>query len=282
MADAIDNENSPVLGTSETQELQWSTAKVKDALAWHTPTTEQARKGLGTKTSRSSNDLPGIVAASEALPHVVSETDLAARSETNVFRLSDANINRAFSSTTQKASSPVGRKALDALNRDDSSADSLSAEQRSLSAERQQLRRNVSTETSTFADYVISRAGKLVVAMVGLPARGKSFIAMSIKRHLDWLGLETRIFNAGNYRRELAQGEEQGSAFFDPTNKDGAEIRRRCAEAALRDALSCLTDPAGNVCVAIFDATNTTFDRRRWLKEEVAAAAEQLASSSNS
>jgi 6-phosphofructo-2-kinase len=104
---------------------------------------------------------------------------------------------------------------------------------------------------------------------------------MSIKRHLDWLGLETRIFNAGNYRRELAQGEEQGSAFFDPTNKDGAEIRRRCAEAALHDALSSLADPEGNVCVAIFDATNTTVDRRRWLKEQVAAAAEQLASSNN-
>jgi 6-phosphofructo-2-kinase len=105
---------------------------------------------------------------------------------------------------------------------------------------------------------------------------------MSIKRHLDWLGLETRIFNAGNYRRDLAHGEEQGSAFFDPTNKDGAEIRRRCAEAALHDALSSLTDPEGNVCVAIFDATNTTVDRRRWLKEEVAAAAEQLASSNSS
>jgi hypothetical protein len=167
MAEAADTENSPVLGTSEKKELQWSTAKVKDALAWHTPTDPTARKGLGTKTSRSSNDLPGIVAqTSEAIPHVVSETDLAARSETNVFRLSDANINRAFSSTTQKASSPVGKKALDALERDDSSADSHAAEQRSLSAERQQLRRNVSTETSTFADYVISRAGKLVVAMV--------------------------------------------------------------------------------------------------------------------
>jgi hypothetical protein len=166
MAEAAESENSPVLGTSEKKELQWSTAKVKDALAWHTPTTDPTRKGLGTKTSRSSNDLPGIAAAIEALPHVVSETDLAARSETNVFRLSDANINRAFSSTTHKPSSPLGRRALDELERVNSSANSHSAEQRNLSAERQQLRRNVSTETSTFADYVISRAGKLVVAMV--------------------------------------------------------------------------------------------------------------------
>jgi hypothetical protein len=165
-----DKDNSPVLGTGDKKELQWSTAKIQDALAWHTPT-DTTHKGLGAKTSRSSDDLPGIVAASEAtavaLPHVVSETDLAARSETNVFRLSDANINRAFSNTTQKANIQVTRKALDALQRADSSADSPSAEQRSLSAERQRLRRNVSTETSTFADYVISRAGKLVVAMVG-------------------------------------------------------------------------------------------------------------------
>jgi 6-phosphofructo-2-kinase len=46
------------------------------------------------------------------------------------------------------------------------------------------------------------RDGKLLIAMVGLPARGKTYIAKRIKRHLDWLGIHTQMFNAGNYRRQ--------------------------------------------------------------------------------
>ena len=31
----------------------------------------------------------------------------------------------------------------------------------------------------------------------GSAARGKTYIAMGVKRHLDWLGIHTKIFNAG-------------------------------------------------------------------------------------
>lgn len=34
-----------------------------------------------------------------------------------------------------------------------------------------------------------------VVAMVGLPARGKTFMARRLKRHLSWIGYKTEIFN---------------------------------------------------------------------------------------
>ncbi|RAL66569.1 hypothetical protein DID88_006259 [Monilinia fructigena] len=51
-------------------------------------------------------------------------------------------------------------------------------------------------------------ASKLVVIMVGLPARGKSYITNKIQRYLSWQQHETRIFNVGN-RRRVAAGKPQ-------------------------------------------------------------------------
>lgn len=42
--------------------------------------------------------------------------------------------------------------------------------------------------------------------MVGLPARGKSYITKKITRYLNWLQHDTRIFNVGERRREAANG----------------------------------------------------------------------------
>ena len=42
--------------------------------------------------------------------------------------------------------------------------------------------------------------------MVGLPARGKSYITKKIARYLNWLQHDTRIFNVGERRREAANG----------------------------------------------------------------------------
>lgn len=38
--------------------------------------------------------------------------------------------------------------------------------------------------------------------MVGLPGCGKSFIARAIVRHLDWIGLKSRIFSVKDRRRK--------------------------------------------------------------------------------
>ena len=47
-------------------------------------------------------------------------------------------------------------------------------------------------------------AAKLVIIMVGLPARGKSYITKKIQRYLSWQQHNTRIFNVGNRRRVAA------------------------------------------------------------------------------
>lgn len=48
---------------------------------------------------------------------------------------------------------------------------------------------------------------KLVIVMVGLPARGKSYITKKIARYLNWLQHDTRIFNVGERRRVAAGGQ---------------------------------------------------------------------------
>ena len=59
---------------------------------------------------------------------------------------------------------------------------------------------------------------KLYVAMVGLPARGKSTLAKRIRSGLEQQGIRTAIFNNGELRRMLF-GLESGSAeFFNPDN----------------------------------------------------------------
>jgi 6-phosphofructo-2-kinase len=54
-------------------------------------------------------------------------------------------------------------------------------------------------------------ASKLVVIMVGLPARGKSYITKKIQRYLSWQQHNSQIFNVGN-RRRIAAGVSTGPA----------------------------------------------------------------------
>jgi len=104
---------------------------------------------------------------------------------------------------------------------------------------------------------------KLVFAMVGLPARGKSFVARKITRYLKWMGVPTNLFNVGNYRRERV-GAHQTSDFFAPDNLNGNRQRLHMAIAALDDMLNWL-NKGGRV--AIYDATNTTKDRRKMIQK---------------
>uniref|UniRef100_UPI00358DED75 6-phosphofructo-2-kinase/fructose-2, 6-bisphosphatase 4-like isoform X2 n=1 Tax=Myxine glutinosa TaxID=7769 RepID=UPI00358DED75 len=103
-----------------------------------------------------------------------------------------------------------------------------------------------------------------LVVMVGLPARGKTSMAIKLARYLNWLGFPTRIFNAGQYRRESVKSYKSHELFA-PTNEEGVNIRRHCARAALHDARWYLSEAGGKV--AIFDATNTTRERRAMILE---------------
>ena len=58
---------------------------------------------------------------------------------------------------------------------------------------------------------------RIVIAMVGLPARGKSYISKAIVRYLTFFGCPIQLFNAGNKRR-LDGHAGADASFFDPAN----------------------------------------------------------------
>ncbi len=114
----------------------------------------------------------------------------------------------------------------------------------------------------------LAQDASLVLVMVGLPARGKTFMARKLARYLSWLGVTSRVFNVGNYRRHFL-GSAQPARFFDPANPEGATKRREMATAALHDLVAWLHEQKGRA-VAIYDATNVTRERRTWLREQLA------------
>ncbi|KAG0324981.1 Fructose-2,6-bisphosphatase [Dissophora globulifera] len=76
---------------------------------------------------------------------------------------------------------------------------------------------------------------------------------------MQWLGIASKVFNVGNYRRKLF-GAHQPHHFFDPANPDGQRALSEAAHAALNDMFSWFAHEQG--VVAIYDATNATRARR--------------------
>ena len=187
---------------------------------------------------------------------------------------------------------------------------------------------------------------RLLIVLVGLPARGKSYIGRKLQSYLNWRGNECQIFNVGKYRRQVASGgcggrrgggskDESGSSsrspssstkqdasFFDDSNREAARLRQQAAGLALDTTLQWLhglsnegdgtegganhdgqmknsgsstslasssSSGSSSSCsnqslnrlsystrrqyhrVAIFDATNSTQERRKWILEKCAS-----------
>uniref|UniRef100_A0A8C8LMI4 6-phosphofructo-2-kinase domain-containing protein n=1 Tax=Oncorhynchus tshawytscha TaxID=74940 RepID=A0A8C8LMI4_ONCTS len=98
-----------------------------------------------------------------------------------------------------------------------------------------------------------------MIVMVGLPARGKTYISKKLTRYLNWIGVPTKVFNVGQYRRDATQSYKSYE-FFRPDNQEAMKIRKACAIAALKDVCAYFMQEQGQV--AVFDATNTTIERR--------------------
>ncbi|KAL1529317.1 hypothetical protein AB1Y20_000271 [Prymnesium parvum] len=113
-----------------------------------------------------------------------------------------------------------------------------------------------------FSDVVQER---IVIAMVGLPARGKSYMSKAIVRYCNFLGVSCRLFNAGNTRRSRG-GAGADASFFDPENASSRALKEQIAMETLEQLLEWLCNSTGLSC-GIFDATNTTRARREALLE---------------
>ncbi|GAX82741.1 hypothetical protein CEUSTIGMA_g10167.t1 [Chlamydomonas eustigma] len=116
--------------------------------------------------------------------------------------------------------------------------------------------------------YASVQRSKMVIIMVGLPGRGKTFVCNKLKCYLNWLGHVTGHFNVGNYRRNQKLGDlTQDASFFCHTNGAGLELRQKALDSALDDMMRWLNTGSGQV--AIFDATNTTASRRQLLRDKL-------------
>ncbi|XP_053564884.1 6-phosphofructo-2-kinase/fructose-2,6-bisphosphatase 4-like [Bombina bombina] len=98
-----------------------------------------------------------------------------------------------------------------------------------------------------------------LIVMVGLPARGKTYISKKLTRYLNWIGIPTKEFNVGQYRRDFVKSYKSFE-FFLPDNEEGQRIRKQCALLAFSDVGRYLGEEGGHV--AVFYATNTTRERR--------------------
>ena len=75
--------------------------------------------------------------------------------------------------------------------------------------------------------------------------------------------MKTKVFNLGEYRRTLAN-KYKSADFFKTDNVEAMRIRTLCATMALEDMCAWF-DGEGEI--AIYDGTNTTVQRRKWLAE---------------
>lgn len=113
---------------------------------------------------------------------------------------------------------------------------------------------------------------RLVIVLVGLPARGKSFISRKLLHYVNWTGVRCKAFNVGKYRREAYAQVVQASMggggaaavdatttagtyppdassagacdanFFSAENAQAAALRQQVAQLALDDMLAWLDD----------------------------------------
>lgn len=80
-------------------------------------------------------------------------------------------------------------------------------------------------------------SAKLVIIMVGLPARGKSYITKKITRYLSWQQHNTRIFNVGN-RRRIAAGRKSSNSPTALKDASGVDGRLKAAATVLLNGVA--------------------------------------------
>lgn len=80
---------------------------------------------------------------------------------------------------------------------------------------------------------------KLVIVMVGLPARGKSYITKKLARYLNWLQHDTKIFNVGNRRRVAAAGPPSPSN----NKRSSHHVQRSSQDASYQNGVTLEREP---------------------------------------
>ncbi|KAF8682618.1 Bifunctional 6-phosphofructo-2-kinase fructose-2,6-bisphosphate 2-phosphatase [Rhizoctonia solani] len=123
---------------------------------------------------------------------------------------------------------------------------------------------------------------KIVVAMVGLPARGKSYLSNKLTRYLKWLEYDVEVFNVGQLRRSKARAKKEKSgitedhtaSYFSHSDDKASQLREALAEECLENLISWLKK-GGNVAIheflPIMIQTPRTAQHLEAFREKIAA-----------
>ncbi|KAJ9301445.1 hypothetical protein DTO271G3_1580 [Paecilomyces variotii] len=113
-------------------------------------------------------------------------------------------------------------------------------------------------------------SGRIVIITVGLPARGKTHISVALARYLRWLGVKTRIFHLGDYRRAtIGPGQDvPDDYFFVNASASSVLLRQKIVKKCREDIYHFLNHENGQI--AIYDAVNPIAAGRRSLAKEFA------------
>ncbi|PKY06882.1 6PF2K-domain-containing protein [Aspergillus campestris IBT 28561] len=113
-------------------------------------------------------------------------------------------------------------------------------------------------------------SGRIVIITVGLPARGKTHMSVALARYLRWLGVKTRIFHLGDYRRAtIPFGEDiPEDYFFVNASASSVLLRQKIVKKCREDIYQFLNEENGQI--AIYDAVNPLPSGRRSLANEFA------------
>jgi predicted kinase len=113
---------------------------------------------------------------------------------------------------------------------------------------------------------LMARSPKLYIAMVGLPAMGKSTVAAKIKENLEKDDIRVGIFNNGDVRRRLIPENTSQASFYDPDNAQAVALREHIAAVNFAEAKAFLSADGE---IAILDATNVSANRRETLRRSL-------------
>jgi broad specificity phosphatase PhoE/predicted kinase len=108
---------------------------------------------------------------------------------------------------------------------------------------------------------------KLYIVLMGLPARGKSTLAVRLRDAFRRDGIPTRIFNNGELRRiYLPLQETACSEFYSPENSAAMALREKFARINMERAKAYLRNSG---YIAILDANNARRKRRAAIEKQL-------------
>ncbi|PWN32882.1 6PF2K-domain-containing protein [Meira miltonrushii] len=112
-------------------------------------------------------------------------------------------------------------------------------------------------------------AGKILIATVGLPARGKTHMSHALERYLRWLGVKCGVYSLGDYRRKILGGADKVPPdYFKPGPKspETEALRKHVLDEFDKQVVDYFTVQGGQV--VIYDANNGLLARRAAIREK--------------